>query len=458
MSELNVSCPECGANIEIAEQLAAPMVAAEREKIASAAKATIQKELDKERAAAKEALAEKNAKLKEAAERELAAIKAKEEAEEAQANTELEIKRQVEAEKAKIVAEASSKATEELTAKLKAAEEENERQVEKVRKAQQAELDAIKAKREAEEAKEEADIIVARKLDKERGKLREKTLKEADEANRLKVAEKDKQLGDLREQIEVLKRKGDSGSQQLQGEVQEIDLAEVLQKAFPDDTFERVAKGQRGADVVQSIVGPGGLKCGTILWESKRTNNWQKAWLPKLREDQRANKANVAALVSAELPESVEHFDCVDGVWVSSRSAAIPMAMALRQGLVETAMARQAMIGGNSKKERVYNYLTGQEFRQRVSGIAESYIQMREDLDKEKRAITLQWSKREKHLDRLLGNTVGMYGDLQGIIGANLPEVEGLHLPQLEDASQRPLLRAIGNDGITVVDDTEDDA
>jgi hypothetical protein len=457
MSELNVTCPDCGTEIEIAEQLAAPLVAAEREKIVNAAKAKVQKKLEEERAASKEALAEKDAKLKAAAEKELAAIKAKEAAEEAKANAELEVKRQVDAEKGKIAAEAATKATEEIAAKLKAAEEENQRQVEKVKQAQQAELDAIKAKRDAEEAKAEADIIVARKIEEERGKLREQTLKEADEANRLKVAEKDKQLDDMRKQIDALKRKGESGSQQLQGEVQEIDLTDVLQQAFSDDNFERVGKGQRGADVIQSVVGPGGLKCGSILWESKRTTNWTKGWLPKLREDQRSTKADIAALVSEALPEGVEHFDCVDKVWVSSRTAAVPMALALRQGLVETAMSRQAMTGGNSKKELVYNYLTGQEFRQRVSGVAEAYIQMREDLDKEKRAITLQWSKREKQLERLLGSTVGMYGDLQGIIGANLPEVEGLDLPQLEDASDTRLLQATGTDDIAATDEGGDD-
>lgn len=455
MSELNVTCPECGTEIEIAEQLAAPLVAAEREKIVNAVKAKVQKKLEEERAGAKKALAEKDAKLKAAAEKELEAIKAKESAEEAKANTELEVKRQVDAEKEKIAAEAATKATEEVAAKLKAAEEENQRQAAKVKQAQQAELDAIKAKREAEEAKAEADIIVARKFEEERGKLREQTLKEADEANRLKVAEKDKQLEDMRKQIEVLKRKGESGSQQLQGEVQEADLADVLQGAFPDDDFERVGKGQRGADVVQSVIGLGGLKCGSILWEAKRTNNWQKAWLPKLREDQRAYKADVAALVSAALPDEVEHFDCLDGVWVSTRSAAVPMALALRQGLVETAMSRQAMTGGNSKKELVYNYLTGQEFRQRVSGVADAYIQMREDLDKEKRALTLQWSKREKQLERLLNSTVGMYGDLQGIIGANLPEVEGLQLPQLDDRGESSLLQATGTEDIDSAHDGE---
>jgi hypothetical protein len=260
-------------------------------------------------------------------------------------------------------------------------------------------------------------------------------LKEAADENRLAVAEKDKQLQDLRKQIEELRRKGNSGSQQLRGDVQEIDVTDILQRAFPGDQFERVGKGQKGADVVHSVIGPGGLKCGSILWESKRTKAWSQQWLPKLRTDQRELRADIAALVSEVLPDGVDQFDCIESVWVTAATSIVPMAMALRQGLVETAMARQAMTGSNSKKELVYNYLTGQEFRQRIGGLVEVYVQMREDLDREKRSFTRQWKAREKQLERFMLSAAGMYGDLQGIIGANLLEVEGLELPLLEDAS-----------------------
>ena len=435
MSELNVTCPECGARIEIAEQLAAPLVEAERERIAKQEALKAEKAFATEREAAQAAIAEKDAKLKAAEQKEFAALKAKEEADEAVRNAELTVKRKIEAERKKIEEQAAAKATEDVLAKLKAVEGERDRQAEKLKKAQEAELAAIKAKAEADEAKRELELTVAREVAEKSGKIREQALKEAADENRLAVAEKDKQLQDLRKQIEELRRKGNSGSQQLRGDVQEIDVTDILQRAFPGDQFERVGKGQKGADVVHSVIGPGGLKCGSILWESKRTKAWSQQWLPKLRTDQRELRADIAALVSEVLPDGVDQFDCIESVWVTGATSIVPMAMALRQGLVETAMARQAMTGSNSKKELVYNYLTGQEFRQRIGGLVEVYVQMREDLDREKRSFTRQWKAREKQLERFMLSAAGMYGDLQGIIGANLLEVEGLELPLLEDAS-----------------------
>ena len=42
------------------------------------------------------------------------------------------------------------------------------------------------------------------------------------------------------------------------------------------------------------------------------------------------------------------------------------------------------------------------------------------------------WAKREEQTDRVLQATVGMYGDLQGIAGKTLQEIEGLELKALD--------------------------
>jgi hypothetical protein len=187
-----------------------------------------------------------------------------------------------------------------------------------------------------------------------------------------------------------------------------------------------VPKGEHGGDVIQRVVGPLGQACGTILWESKRTKNWSDGWLVKLREDQRAAKAEIAILVSQALPKEVETFDLVEHVWVVHPRVAIPVATALRQSLVELAVARQASEGQQTKMEMVYGYLTGPRFRQRVQAIVEAFSSMQEDLDREKKAITKQWAKREEQIERVMQATVGMYGDLQGIAGKTLQEIEGL--------------------------------
>ncbi|UJS16798.1 MAG: DUF2130 domain-containing protein [Candidatus Jettenia sp.] len=201
---------------------------------------------------------------------------------------------------------------------------------------------------------------------------------------------------------------------------------------FSHDIIEPVPKGEHGGDVLHRVTSIPGQCCGTILWESKRTKNWSDGWLSKLREDQRAAKAEIAVIVSQTLPKGVETFELIDGVWVTHPRAALPVAVTLRHTLIEIASARQATDGQQTKMEMVYQYLTGPRFRQRVQAIVEAFSSMQEDLDKEKKVITKQWAKREEQIDRVMQATVGMYGDLQGIAGKTLQEIEGLGLQALE--------------------------
>lgn len=190
--------------------------------------------------------------------------------------------------------------------------------------------------------------------------------------------------------------------------------------------------GVRGGDVLQGVLDCTGLNCGRILWESKRTKNWSNSWFAKARDDQRSARAGCVAIVSEALPDGVRTFALIDGVWVCSWSCVVGLAAALRVGLIEIGKSKLAVQGQHEKMELVYNYLAGREFQQRVSGVVEAFVSMQTDLDSEKRSMHRVWSKREKQLQRALSNTAGLYGDLQGIIGASMPVIEGLAMPRLE--------------------------
>ena len=43
------------------------------------------------------------------------------------------------------------------------------------------------------------------------------------------------------------------------------------------------------------------------------------------------------------------------------------------------------------------------------------------------------WAKREAQIDGVISATVGLHGDLQGIAGNAVPEIESLDFPHLED-------------------------
>jgi len=117
-----------------------------------------------------------------------------------------------------------------------------------------------------------------------------------------------------RKQIEELKRKAEQGSQQMQGEVQELHLEALLREKFARDVIEPVPKGEFGGDVLHRVRGPADQPCGSILWESKRTKNFSDGWLAKLREDQRQAGADVALIVTTTMPKVFRTLNC----WTAS--------------------------------------------------------------------------------------------------------------------------------------------
>jgi hypothetical protein len=301
----------------------------------------------------------------------------------------------------------------------------------KLAEAQQAQTDALRKQRELDDAKRELELSIEKRVQESLAVTREQAKREAEGDLKLKMAEKEQTISAMQKQIEELKRRAEQGSQQLQGEVQELEIEAVLKQSFPSDVFTPVAKGEFGGDVVHAVARADGQPCGTILWESKRTKHWSEGWLPKLRDDQRAAKADLAVIVTHTLPKGVETFGHVDGVWVTSTRTFVPLAIALRHTLMELALARQAGEGQQTKMELVYQYLTGHRFRQRVTAIIEKFEEMHADLAKERTTMTKLWAKREMQIQAVLAATAGMYGDLQGIAGQAIETIEALDVSKL---------------------------
>lgn len=417
MTDPTITCPKCNAEIRLTESLAAPLIASTR------------KQYEEQIAEKETSYAKREAALKEQ-QAELAKTK--------QAIDD-EVAEKLKAERAIIVAEEAKKARLQLggdletkTKELAELQDVLAQRDEKLAEAQKAQAELIRKQRELDDAKREMDLTIEKQVQESLATVREKAKLDAEEGMKLKVMEKEHTILSMQKQIEELKRKAEQGSQQLQGEVQELELEAVLSGKFPTDTIEPVPKGEHGGDVLHRVFGALPVCCGTILWESKRTKNWSDGWLAKLREDQRAAKADFAIMVTQALPKDVDTFDHVDGVWITCSRTVVPVAIALRHSLIELAMARQAGEGQQTKMELVYQYLTGPRFRHRVQAIVEKFSDMQSDLDKERKTMTKLWAKREEQIRCVIASTAGMYGDLQGIAGKTLQEIEGLDMPLLE--------------------------
>lgn len=414
MNEPVIICPNCQTEIKLTESLAAPLVESTRRQFEERLKKQEQEITAREVAVKRE-----------------------------QEGIAAQIEAKLKAERAAIAVAEAKKAREAVSDELLKAQREKaetqellENRNRKLAEAQKTEMELRRERQRLQEEKEQFELIKQRAIDEERAKIRESAQKDADEQSRLKLAEKEKTITDLQTKLQDALRKAEQGSQQLQGEVSELELESLLRLNFPTDLIEPVAKGEFGGDVLQRIVGPLGQACGAILWESKRTKNWSDGWLPKLREDQRTAKAEIALLVTQALPKGTDSFNLIDGVCVTEPRCAIPVAIMLRQSLLDLAKTRLAREGQQTKMELVYQYLTGPGFRHRVEAIVEKFSDMREDLEKERKAMTRLWAKREGQIRGVIEATAGMYGDLQGIAGRSFQEIEGLTVPALEEGSR----------------------
>jgi hypothetical protein len=305
-------------------------------------------------------------------------------------------------------------------------------QNEKLTAAQRQQAELLRKQRELDDAKREIELTIENRVQQSLSEIRHKAKAEVEGGLKLKVAEKEQQIAAMQRQIEELRRKAEQGSQQLQGEILELELEAALRAQFPYDVIEPIEKGEFGGDVLQRVNTALGQACGALLWETKRTKNWSDGWLAKLRADQRAAGAPIAVLVSTALPKGVETFAYVDGIWIADFRSALPLAAALRYSLLEIASARQVQEGQETKMELVYQYLTSPRFKHRIEAIVEKITDMHADLERERKAMTRLWAKREAQIQGVIASTVGMCGDLQGIAGKALQEIEGLDFPRLE--------------------------
>ncbi|MGB3408719.1 MAG: DUF2130 domain-containing protein, partial [Jannaschia sp.] len=273
-----------------------------------------------------------------------------------------------------------------------------------------------------------ATEVARQKLTLEAEAMAAERLRIAQEAQTLKLAEKDQQMETLRRQIDVLTKKVEQGSQQRQGEAAEVVLEDHLARAFPADIIEPVGKGTRGADCLQRVG-----DFGSIIWESKRTAAWSRDWLPKLRDDMRAAGADIAVIVSEVRPEGIDTFALVDGVWIAAPRYAVPLAHVLRDGLAHLAEARGAREGQATKSELMYDYVTGPQFRGRMEAMLEPFIALEDALAKERRQMTAQWATREKQLEKARNAIAGAIGDVRGIAGTNVLQIDAFEPDLLED-------------------------
>ncbi|HYM65315.1 MAG TPA: DUF2130 domain-containing protein [Candidatus Sulfotelmatobacter sp.] len=268
-----------------------------------------------------------------------------------------------------------------------------------------------------------------RDQEKREEKIRISAIKDANESSRLEKKEYEKKISDMQKTLEDAQRKAKQGSQQLQGEVLELDLEEKLRQTFTNDEFLPVPKGVEGADIWQKIRF-NGKEVGSILWETKRTKAWSNLWLSKLKDDSAKISASEAIIVSQVLPEGVVSFGREQGIWVTTYEHAINIARYVSFLIKALAKVKSGASQTDEDWTKVRDYMLSDSFKHRMQAHFDAVKSLREMLDTEKRTSTLRWTRQQKQIDKLDANTVNFYAELKDIVH-NLPELESIELPQL---------------------------
>ncbi len=417
------------------EKLLNERMAEEREKLRKEIEESLARERSVKVEELERLLKEKDERLKQSEEKEMELLKKKQELEERERRMELDVMKRLEEEKRTLIIELEKDMAERSSRELRELEEKLKQKEAFLEEARKKELELMKKHSELEEKQKEMELEIQRKLMEERSKLEKEIRERHLEEQKFKDAEKEKTIRDLQEQIEVLRQKAEQGSQQLQGEVLELELEEELSRFFPYDEVIEVKKGQRGADIVQKVRTTSGYHCGTIVWETKRAKNWSGEWLPKLKDDMKSHKADMGVLCSTVLPKDVDRFTINGDVVVTRTVFAIPVATLIREQIIRISRERNISESMSDKKDLLFSYLTGSEFRQNMGGMVEAFMEMKRDLDSEKNSMERIWSKREKQMVRVLKNLSSIYGSMQGIAGASMPLIKGLEMDSIPERS-----------------------
>lgn len=429
-----ITCPHCGQQVEIDKalegQIEARILSAERHKHESAmAKLTAE-------SAAALALAQQAATT--AANQQLASAKA---LLIDQASADLDFEKQK-------IAQAAANDKRRAESERQAADQTMLADIESARseaaKLRDGQSDLIDKLRASNQAKNNAELEAKKTIASAEASIRAEVEKAADEKQRLKIAEKDNQLEAAKRQLADMQRKLNQGSQQMQGEILELDLETALAKNFPDDNIQPVAKGVGGADINQVVRTARGNDCGVILWEIKRTKNWVADWIPKLKADLRSAKANVPVIISEILPRDLDgDMGYVDGVWLVKPKLAIVLARLLRKSLLDVGRQKALAAHHGDKASALYDFATSHEFAQQIEGMLETYQDMRVQVSRERVVFEKQWAQREKQADKLLMGTANIVGSIQGHIGqSSMPRIKGLELDDGEAASDDQSVQA----------------
>lgn len=411
MQDANIQCPKCGETINM-QSLVYSQIKAKILQENLAIKQKFEAQMEQKQNAYEQALKDLNAQKASIQERIISATK-----------------ESLKQERAKLQETMRQELTQEYSLAIEHLQKELNLKSKQVQELNASKVEIDRLKRENNEIESRIKAQEQERLNKEMAHFKERFQKEVEDKNAMRFREKEQQLESLKIQIDAMKRKAELTSQQLQGEVQELAIEEYLKLHFALDEIIEIKKGANGADCLQIVHTREIPNCGKIYYESKRTKAFSKEWIEKLKNDMRQKGVEIGVIITETMPIGMAQMGLLDGVWVCSFDEFKALCAILREGVISVKRARTSQENKHDKMHLLYHYLTSAEFKMQIEAIVEGFTQMQSDLDAEKRAMQRLWKQREKQLQKVLTNSIDLYGAIQGIAGSAIGNIKQLELP-----------------------------
>ena len=312
--ERTIACPKCGTTIDVSALLSRQI------------EEGLKKDFDARLAGEQKKYQEKAGELEAAGRRIEEAQKRVDEAQQRlQSDIERGVEQRIGAERRKLEEGIRKSLEEENSTRVKSMQEELDKKSEQVKELHRTKSENERLKREKDELKDSIEAELQKKMNDQLQDERAKIQKTAEDRVQMKLSEKDNLIEQMRHQLQEAQRKAEQGSMQMQGEVQELAIEEWLRESFPLDTIGEIKKGARGADCLHIVNTRTRQNCGSIYYESKRTKDFQPAWIEKFKTDLRAKGATIGVIVTEAMPKEMDRLGSNQRVWrcfQQSRAAA----------------------------------------------------------------------------------------------------------------------------------------
>jgi len=244
----------------------------------------------------------------------------------------------------------------------------------------------------------------------------------------LKIALTQKDKGD--QEIKRLREQMEKGiTPQIEGLLEEGILLAKLRELFPHDHFDHPGKG---GDIIQTVIEQG-RPVGKIVYECKKVKSFSQGHVQQAADARELRQANFAVLVTNAFPAKRQSYFVSNTVFVISPINVEPVTYVLRQSLVRIALLKLSNAEKMKAVNEVYKYLSGNEYSDKVNGMAYQLLTLAGDLKSEIHAHHQTWKKRYATYKDLYADVSVIDSRLRGLLALG----EGKEVPKLAAGQQK---------------------